>query len=176
MRIETKEIEIFTFSEASEELKEKIIESFHLHYDLYDHCMEERIDALVTLSKEIGGHLDYSLSCVPDRGEYIHIRPKYESLFWDRLKTLVLDIDDCPLTGVCYDYDLLSPLVGKQLNTETLHDALYSYIQAIHAEYEAMLKEDYIADLCEANGYEFTSDGRIYINSKYDRLFNLPRG
>ena len=45
---------------------------------------------------------------------------------------------------------------------ENLREALKKYIESIHREYEDMLSDEYLTDYCEANGYEFTEDGKIY--------------
>ena len=156
MRIEIKEIKIFNFNEASKELKDKIIYNFSTIYDIYDACFSERVATLEKLAEILKGSLDYSLSCVPDRGECIKISPKYENLDFEALKDL--DIDNCPLTGVCYDYDILKNVSDES----TLNISLNNYITSIHDEFESMLEDDYLSEWCEASEYEFTEDGCIY--------------
>ena len=159
MKVIQKEIKIYKFNEASQELKDKIIYNFSTIYDLYDHCMDERIETLKKLAEVLQGDLDYSLSCVPDRGEFITIKDG------QRISETIRELiegdngyyDSCPLTGICYDDDLLEDLSKYDIQT-----ALNRYIVSIHDEYESMLKEEYINDLCEANDYEFTENGKIY--------------
>lgn len=160
MRTITKEFQVYTFTEASKELKEKIRDYFYYEFDLYSHCMEERIDSLKKLADLLDGELDYSLSCVADQGEYIKITPKYDELSFDNLCGILGK--SCPLTGMCYDHDLIDNLKEDNLNVSTLNLILNSYIDSIHTEYESMLTDEYLQDLCEANKYEFLENGKLY--------------
>lgn len=162
MRIETKQIKIFTFKEASQELKDKIRDHFSSDYDFYSHYMDERIETLKALASALDASLDYSLSCVPDRGEYIKFSPKNDELNLDSLKSLIEKIDYFPLTGVCYDYDFLEHLDVNDLSVDALNNASNEFIRSIHNEYESMLTDENLEEHCECNGYEFTEDGRIY--------------
>lgn len=162
MRQVTKTIDLVTFNEASEELKDKIRENFATIYDIYDHCMNERIDTLKKVAKILNGSLEYSISCVPNRGEYIKIIPKNESLDFDSFWQVINQDKDCPLTGVCYDHDILDQFTEYTLNESKLQEVLNDYIDSIHNEYESMLEDDYLQELCKANEYEFTIDGEIY--------------
>lgn len=168
MRIEIEEIEIYTFSESSRELKDKIINRFS-DGDLYEHCFLERISTLKALAEVLDGQLEYSLSCVPDRRDYIYITPTQDDscleedeldfqALWDKI-----DVEKSgPLTGCCYDHDIIDHLSKYNLNGEALQTALNLFIESIHEEYQSMLTDEYIGDLCEANSYEFTLDGKIY--------------
>jgi hypothetical protein len=92
MRIITKKINIYKFHEANDELKEKIKENFHLDGFLYEHNIKDRIETLKKLAEILDGNLDYSLSCVPDRGEFIKITPKNEKLNFKALwKVIVVE-------------------------------------------------------------------------------------
>jgi len=153
MRTIIKEIKIYTFKEATPELRDKIRENFDYEYNLYDFCMEERVASLKSLASRIEADLDYSLSCVPDRGEYIRMTPSENTQ--ELYEEFRRDSKDCPLTGIYYDEELRQ--VGK-----TLDECLSEYINSIHDEYESMLSDEYLLDLCEANDYEFTEDGKIY--------------
>jgi len=159
MRTVIKEYKIYKFEEASRDLKDKIIDNLSSY--LYDHCMQERIETLKAFAKAIDGKLDYSISCVPDRGEHITIKPTHDDFNYAHLFELVLKIDDCPLTGCTYDIDLLEHLVKPFLSADSIKTALNEYLKSIHSEYEAMLGDDYISDLCEANDYEFYESGKI---------------
>jgi len=153
MREVTETIKLYKFSEASDELKDKIRDDFSS--DIYEHHMDERIATLKELAELLNGRLDHSLSCVPDSGEFITITPNYGDLNFEALKGL--DLENCPLTGVCYDCDVL-----ENLNANNLQDILNNYIDCIHNEYNSMLQDDYLSNLCEVNEYEFTDDGKIY--------------
>lgn len=165
MRIEIKEIKIYKFDEASRELKDKIIENFDCEGFIYEHCMSERIDTLKKLAMYLNLELDYSISCVPSRGEFIKFDTKNDDVdnLWGDLKEL--SKQDCPLTGCCYDHDLLDYFKidnGHYEAIDALNEAASKYIESIHKEYESMLTDEYIRNMCESNEYEFTEDGKLY--------------
>ena len=143
---------VYKFETAPSEIKEKIRDYFYFNFDLYEHSMNDRIETLKALAKEIDARLDYSLSCVPDRGEFISFYHDSDQINVDHLNA-----DDCPLTGVCYDADVIEDIQKHGIN-----QAVTNYINSIHEEYRSMLEVDYLTELCEANGYEFTEDGKLY--------------
>lgn len=148
MRIENKEIRIYTFEEASTELRQKIKEVCFCDGWQFEHCFEDRINTLKVLARNLNLELDYCLSYVPDRGEYITFKGNIDKNELKRLNKL-----DCPLTGYCYDHDAIEAL---------LQNDMQKYIDSIHSEYESTLEDDYIMELCEANEYEFTENGKMY--------------
>jgi hypothetical protein len=154
MRQETIVKTYLKFEELNDDQKEQAIDGNFSDGWHYDHCLQERIDTLKALAKELSGGLDYSISCVPDRGEFIKIDHDLEE---EELKSIIngLASKDCPLTGVCYDYDILEAIVKNDYN---LSDAFFDYIVDIHNEYEAMTSVEYISELCEINDYEFDQD------------------
>jgi len=159
----TETFEVYTYENAPEEVKEKIRQGFEDDIDHYEHCMSERIDTLKALAETIKGELDYSISCVPDRGEYIKIKPLYEHLDFTELERLSeVEVQSCYLTGVCYDQDIMSHFSEYGFSEETLEGALLDYIEQIHDEYQDMISHSYIKHLCEINDYEFKSDGSLY--------------
>ena len=177
MRTVTKSFPVYTFESAPKEVKENIIEYFANDSFLYEHCMSERLDTLKVVANLLYATLDYSLSCVPDRGEYIRFIPKNDELNYQSLWDAINIEKECPLTGMCYDHDFIDSLTKYSLinpNEEFKHkgieykvnagieEACTNYIQSIHEEYEAMLTEDYIGDLCEVGEYEFTADGELH--------------
>lgn len=153
MREVVEKFNVFTFNEASRELKDKIIQEFANDSFLCESFMDERIQTLKEYAKFINGKLDYSFSCVPDRGEFITIKDFDQELFKKSF-----ELKDCALTGVCYDDNLIY-FLNKY---GCLSTALNCYLKDIHNEYESMLTDEYIGDLCEANDYEFTQDGKLY--------------
>lgn len=115
-------------------------------YDLNQHSVEEVAQSIKALSKEIGGTFEYSISALPDRGEYITFND-YEEDTLNRLNA-----DDCPLTGVCWDIDLIIGL--REGNpSKVLH--------SLHADTEYLYSNEGLTELCEANQYEFYEDGSI---------------
>lgn len=152
---------IYKFNTAPDKIKEKIRD--FLSVDLYEHNMIERIETLKKVAEILNGKLDYSLSCVPDRGEFISIKPSnmYEldyTALWE-----LIDVEkDCPLTGHCYDHGIIDQLTKYSMTDNNLNNILNNYIKSIHDEFESMLKDEYLSELCEANEYEFYSNGTIY--------------
>jgi len=161
MRTVVKTINIYKFETAPEKIKEKIRDYFYTDFDLYDFYMDERIKSLKGFSEYFDLSLDYSLSCVADRGEFIRFEGDLDDIGKEDLK----ELNDCHFTGVCYDEDILDVL-KKSLPSNDVLEALniniQSYINSIHSEYQAMLKDEYLSDLCESNGYEFTENGKLY--------------
>lgn len=148
MRQETIVKTYLTYDELTEEQKEEAIElNFAQDFWHFEHNLQERIDTLKAFAKYVGGTLDYSISCVPDRGEFIKVR----DINLDALKKFLRDESDCFLTGVCYDEDLKDAIKKNS----TMSDAFSEYLSAIHKEYEYTLSHEYISELCEANEYEF---------------------
>ena len=114
-------------------------------HNLNDHSVIEVIESINALSRIIGGRVDYGISAVPDRGEYIRFKDySHEELFR-------LSADDCPLTGVCWDIDLIEGL--KKGIPELV-------LKALHNSTEELYSDQGLYDLCLANEYEFTEDGK----------------
>lgn len=75
--------------------------------------------------------------------------------------------NDCTLTGVCYDNDILKPVYDFMQNPckhTTFEDLIQEMENAaeqcfIDAE-EWVNSEEYLTETIEANGYEFTQDGQ----------------
>ncbi len=117
-------------------------------HDLNQHSVEEVMDSLKALQKEIGGEFDYSISQVPDRGEHVTFTD------YDRDALCRLSADDLPLTGVCWDYEVIYGLRTR--------DMRYLF-NALHYDTEHIYSDEGLEELCEANGYEFDTKGN-YIN------------
>jgi hypothetical protein len=82
------------------------------------------------------------------------------------------DLDGCNLTGHCYDNSILWPIISKEGRREIVEQNLTPYeviekcLQSFHddikSEDDAMKKDDYLIDHCEANNYEFTEEGKLF--------------
>tara|TARA_Y100000361_G_C10937988_1_gene227310 strand:+ start:53 stop:529 length:477 start_codon:yes stop_codon:yes gene_type:complete len=116
-------------------------------HDLNEHSVHEVIDSIKALSKEIGGTCDYKISQVPSEGEYI----KFKNYSQEDLYKL--NADDCPLTGVSWDYDLIEGL--KEGNPNNV-------LETIHKETEYIYSDEGLYELCVGNDYEFNESGSIY--------------
>lgn len=86
-----------------------------------------------------------------------------------RHSRILIEWDNCPLTGVCYDFPLIEPFIefmNKPNEKETLSSLIDEAIRRLCKEVENEIEgnstiETY-ADHCNANGYEFTEDGKRY--------------
>tara|TARA_R110002073_G_scaffold335840_1_gene529187 strand:+ start:1172 stop:1606 length:435 start_codon:yes stop_codon:yes gene_type:complete len=115
--------------------------------DLNQHSVEEVVDSLKALQAIIGGELDYSISQVPDRGEHITFTN------YDRDALCRLSADDLPLTGVCWDHQVITGL--REYNPERV-------LKSLHDDTEYVYSDEGLKELCESNGYEFTETGSIF--------------
>ncbi len=143
-------IEYFKFNELSDEAKTKARDYVRNNWhDLAQHYVEDMIESLKALAKETGGTLDYSLSVVPDRGEFVRLSG-YSA---DRLAALLKKKDECPLTGMCYDIDVIEALANGELESAVL--------KTLHAEGEYTYSDEGLSEMFEANEYEFTKEGEM---------------
>lgn len=148
--MKTYTIKTYEFNELSEEAKENAINYVRNNWhDLGQHIVDDVIESLKALEKEIGGRLDYSISIVPDRGEFITLKD-YDKV---RLVDLNKKKDDLPLTGVCWDYDVIDALMNEDLE---------EVLNIIHREGEYIYSDEGIQEMLDVNDYEFTEDGRFY--------------
>lgn len=146
-----KQIELFTFEELDDDAKETARDYARDNWhDLAQHYVDDMIASLTALQKEVGGKLDYSLSVVPDRGEFCELKDFNE----EKLKELVKKKDDCPLTGVCYDIDIIEALANGELSSAVL--------KTLHAEGEYTYSDKGLDEMFIANEYEFTKEGKFY--------------
>ena len=116
-------------------------------HDLNEHSVQEVADSLKGLQIVIGGDLDYSISSLPCRGEYIEFKDYEEDLLNE------LDANELPLTGVCWDGDLIESMQKDG-------DA-YGVLRALHQDTEYIYSDEGLKELFEANEYEFTEEGKI---------------
>jgi len=166
----TETFKVYKFDKAPEHVKEKIRDYFHFDTDFGQFMLDERIETLKKLAEELNLELDYSLSVVPDRGEFIKMDLKNDAYDEEeelkeverRIQEFLNDEADCPLTGVCYDEDIRDSIRKNGGDFEALKDALDEYIGDIHKEYENMCEDEYLSDYCDANGMEFTEQGKPY--------------
>ena len=116
-------------------------------HDLNQHSVNEMVDSIKKLSEKIGGTFDYSISSVPDRGEYIRFKD------FDKEALAELNAGECPLTGVCWDAYLIEAL--QEGNPSKA-------LKAIHSDTEYIYSDEGLKELCESNEYEFTEEGNIF--------------
>ena len=98
------------------------------------------------------------------RGRYIDGQYHYKY----RYSKVTKSMDNCPLTGVCMDFDILQPVIDclhyKAFfdSYEELIDAcLDSFFRAWRNEIEYCNSFEYFAEMCEGNGFEFYETGEM---------------
>ena len=116
-------------------------------HDLNNHSVDEFIDSLKALQQVIGGKLDYRISAVPDRGEFITLKG------YDKKALKEIKCHECSLTGVCWDYDIIEAFQNSSPN---------SALHSLHKDTEYIYSDEGLTELCEANEYEFYENGEFF--------------
>lgn len=103
------------------------------------------------------------------RGKYYSTRMKWiggNVHYKSRRSKVLLSLDEYALTGICWDQDILQPIIDclkyKRFfnDIEELFDAcLTAFFAAWDADIEYCNSLEYFADVAEANEYEFTANG-----------------
>lgn len=115
-------------------------------HDLSDHSLQDLVESLKALQKEVGGKIDWSISTVPDRGEFIRLTD------YDRNALRLLKSGECPLTGCFWDIEVIK--CARSGKWQRVLDLL-------HYETEYQYSDEVLLDTCEANEYEFFESGKI---------------
>jgi len=208
--MKTIEIKIYSFSELSEDAKEKAInnyrnsdydnfyaeeltdsvkaflELFNIEiYNRYSHFKLSNIDASIlelqgirlykwlinnyysdlfkpkyikSINREIYSR---ALICKVKTG---HKGNKYTQIY-SKLNVS----NDCILTGVCYDNDILKPIydfLSRPDKSTTYEDLMQDVENAVTKAYQDIEdwinSDEYIIENIESNDYEFTEDGKRY--------------
>ena len=114
-------------------------------FDLNNHSVSEALESIKMLTEFIGGKNDYSIGQSPSRGEYIRF------INYDKELLMELDANDLPLSGVCWDADLIESM-QKYGNADGL-------MTAIHNDTEHYYSNEGLRELCEINQWEFDERG-----------------
>lgn len=88
---------------------------------------------------------------------------------YKRRSRIIYTETDCPFTGYCMDADILEPirqfLKNPDKNTtleNIISDCVNAWEKSAAADCEWQESDEYMAEHCEANGYEFTEEGDIF--------------
>ena len=138
------EIKIYGIEEHPNKKKcfDWIRENWH---DLNATSVDESIESIKELQMKIGGDIDYSIGQFPSRGEYITFKNYDKDLLSE------LDALSCPLTGICWDADLI-----ESMQKDGDADGL---MRALHNDSEYVYSDEGLEELCIANVYEFNELG-----------------
>ena len=188
----TIKIKVFTFDELNEEAKENA-RNWWRNFGLDDVWFEERkasyydakklYDELECIEGEIFGSrlyawIENNLShnwteqCVFSKHKDGSFRSNWWSHKYDCVKSRtsrikrVNNLEGCPLTGVCYDYNFIKPIIefmkSPSSSVSNLDLSIPSYESVAEEDFEWMNSDEYIDDAIEANEYEFTEDGNKF--------------
>jgi len=113
-------------------------------HDLADHESDHFHASLRNLHEHIGGDLEYSVSLVPDRGEFIRFTDYDEELLSE------LDASACPLTGCYWDEEVIEHLRA---------DDMRGLIGKLHHAHDYHYTDEALHEAAEANDWEFKENG-----------------
>jgi hypothetical protein len=104
------------------------------------------------------------------KGKYYSTKGYYDDKgkyhYKHRHSKIILETGQCPYTGVCYDEDLLDPLWKFMKNPDDttfedlMIDCLYSWLHSVESEDEYQSSEEVFKEICNANEWLFTVDGK----------------
>lgn len=163
------EEKVYTFDEHPD--KEKCLEwvRTHWHY-LADHYVDDMAGSLKALAEHFGCKVDWAVSVVPDRGEYVRFIDVPETTINDMMASGALTSamleGNCPLTGMCYDENILDAF-RDALGTphmelrDVLHQAGENALSALHVDGEYAYSDESLAEMLTSNGYEFNENGEV---------------
>jgi hypothetical protein len=99
------------------------------------------------------------------RGRWINGKYHYKH----RYSRVTFEMDNCPLTGVYIDCDILRPVIDclhyKRFfssYTELINECLTEFFRAWRNEIEYCSSMEHFAEMCDANEYEFTAEGELF--------------
>lgn len=199
MRTET--INIYKFSELSEDAKQKALNDYE---PFIDADLSDIVSVLKKGLNELNAELsNWSISALPDRGDFIKIkfpdhaenieytrlisyiynnyykllyRPKQLGVYtklgedgiYKRFSKIQYIQTDCPISGICYDYDFLQPIYDflgcpKNITLEELiQDCADNLIKAMHRQAEYLYSDKGKEEDIDSQGLEFHEDGTQY--------------
>jgi hypothetical protein len=116
-------------------------------HDLADTDLDDIVASLKALAAHIKGHLNYSVSCVPDRGEFVRLTDFNSDLLKE------LDADSYPLTGTWSDYCVIQSAQNDNLQSVVL--------KVCHDSGEFRYSDEGLEEFLFMNEYLFLEDGRV---------------
>lgn len=177
----------YQFSELSDEAKRKALDEFEPCTDyIYDDA-HETVKAFCKLfGVKEGSHswLEVNTNYIDDNvleltGERLRkylinnfytdiFSPKVYRLNGKQRKSKIFVTNDSPLTGVCYDYSILDPIIKfiekpcKHTNFKDLMNKCFNELEKdINNEVEYRYSNEAKIEDIEANEYEFTEKGKM---------------
>lgn len=180
MQILTKKIEAYNFNELSDQAKDEF--RFLENTNWWTNPISEEFKNTLNIfcnEFDIKWHeydvsppqIDYSMG-ITNR-DLRNYDPKYDEDILYKLTSKKVS-EDCPLTGVYCDELILKP-IRKLEFTKKFCDSFYqnfdieqlwddcinNWLKGLQAEYDYHLSDDGLNELCKANEYLFTKDGKL---------------
>jgi hypothetical protein len=174
--MKTKTIELYEFDELSETAKERAKQE---HAEIFSYAWgKDALESLKKLAEHFEGKLtDYEIDWfnssyssakfdMPDWMSLEEFNTKLKSLGSYNKETLKGD-GDCVLTGYCADEDAIDGLrlAHKENPTADLNNlmqsAFKSWLKACQDDCKSQYSDDEFSEMCEANGYTFTINGKM---------------
>lgn len=179
----TIETPIYKFSELSTKVKEAAKEA---HYQACGYSWsQEALGSLKALAKHFGGKLvawsiDWQDNClgwarftmlIDDLGETEREQTQEIQKRLEALGSYNPDTQkgngDCVLTGYCSDEDAIDGFRiafhgGERDLNKLMQAAFKHWLQACQADCKSQYEDEAFDETCEANGYEFYENGRLY--------------
>lgn len=174
MRIETKEIRVYTFDELSEKAQDRVLcklGGWAVDNEWWDAVYDDAENVGVKIksfdigrSNEIDGYFIESAEESAHRIEAEH-GPECDtyktSMGYLKARDAVIDTWPRNEDGELEDEWSLDEKLDA-LDDEFRHDILEDYLVMLRKEYEYLTSRESIMETIDANGYEFTEDGNIY--------------
>ena len=173
----TVEVKLYEFHELSDEAKQKALDQFRnreYHYDEIKDTMKKFAEVfdLTIKSWELGygrgTHISFSCheedELINHKDLFSHMVEGVPVKYWNQ----EAQDGSCPLTGVCWDCNVLDPLVNFMKDTEdiTYHELMQrcfdSLVEACSNDVLYHCGDEATKYFIEANEYEFTEDGTHY--------------
>jgi len=173
--MQTHEIVTYTIEEHPDKQAcyDYVRENWH---DLGELDMYDAVETLKSAADYFDLDLDYSISIVPDRGEFIKINfnnDDISNISGVRLyKYLINNFpkirEDCPFTGCFFDEDFLQPIrefLKRPFDidfSDLISDCCDNLITSLHDQGEYLYSDSGIHELLEINQYQFTENGKYW--------------
>jgi hypothetical protein len=126
-------------------------------HDLNEHGLEDAVNSLKAFAEYYGLSLDYSMSQVPDRGEFIRFTNVPDDFQVDAKHRQ----GNCALTGMYYDEELFE-VFREDNNAESISDIEHNILKAVHDETEYLYSDEALREDCEANEWHFFESGEFH--------------
>lgn len=173
----TIEINVYKFSELSEDVQKKVAEKYASEEYGWSN---EAVESIKKFIEYFNGKLkNYSIDFLePYRNSFtIHLSECMEDLPEEELKNYIEGMGgydtstlrghgECKFTGYCMDEALsygarLAYFKGERDVKELIFAGISVWEKEVIDDYEQQFTVEYMADVAEANDWEFTEDGKI---------------